>query len=118
LPIEERLEKIFAQLGESPDNGKCEGMRGIIKEGESFVKKEKSFLRGDIDDDVLDAALIASAQRVEHYEISAYGTARTYARQLGFNEQADLLQQTLDEEIHTDKELTELAESSINIRAT
>jgi ferritin-like metal-binding protein YciE len=112
-----RLEEIFDQLGEKPKMSKCEGMKGIIKEGESFIKKDKSIFRGDIDKDVLNAALISSAQRVEHYEISGYGTARTYADRLGYPEQAALLQQTLDEEVHTDKELTELAETSINIKA-
>ncbi|KJS33524.1 MAG: hypothetical protein VR64_01785 [Desulfatitalea sp. BRH_c12] len=112
-----RLEEIFDQLGEKAESSKCEGMKGIIKEGESFIKKDKSFFRGDIDNDVLDAALIASAQRVEHYEISGYGTARTYAKHLGYTEQASLLQQTLDEESRTDRELTELAESSVNIKA-
>lgn len=112
-----RLENIFSQLGHKPDKSKCEGMRGIIKEGESFIKKDKSFFRGDVDDDVLDAALIAAAQRVEHYEISGYGTARAYAERLGFPEQAQLLQQTLDEEVRTDHELTALAESAINVKA-
>ena len=112
-----RLEEIFDQLGETPKMSKCEGMKGIIKEGESFIKKDKSIFRGDIDKDVLDAALISSAQRVEHYEISGYGTARTYADRLGYPEQAALLQQSLDEEVHTDKQLTELAESSINMKA-
>ncbi len=112
-----RLEKIFDQLGVKTDGEKCEGIKGIINEGESFIKKDKSFFRSDIDDDVLDAALIAGAQRVEHYEISGYGTARTYAEHLGFSEQADLLQQTLDEEVETDRELTELAASSLNIKA-
>ena len=112
-----RLEQIFSQLGEEPSASKCEGIQGILKEGESLIKKEKSFFRGDIDNDVLDAALIASAQRVEHYEISAYGTARTYADRLGFPEQAALLQHTLNEESETDRELTQLAESHINIEA-
>jgi ferritin-like metal-binding protein YciE len=112
-----RLEEIFNQLGQKPDSSKCEGMNGLIKEGETFIKNEESFFRGNVDSEVLDAALIASAQRVEHYEISAYGTARAYAERLGFSEHASLLQQTLDEEVKTDKELTELAESSINIKA-
>ncbi len=112
-----RLEQIFSQLGEKPESSKCEGIAGIIKEGESLIKKEKSFFRGDVDDDVLDAALIAAAQRVEHYEISAYGTARTYADRLGFQDQAALLQHTLKEESETDRELTQLAESHINIEA-
>ena len=113
-----RLEQIFSQLNEDPSDSTCEGMKGIIKEGESFVKKEKSWFRGDIEDTVLDAALIASAQRVEHYEIASYGTACAYAKQLGFNEHAALLEQTLEEEKETDRELTQLAESAINIKAT
>lgn len=113
----ERLEQIFNQLNEKPSNSKCEGMNGIIKEGESFVKKEKSWFRDDIEDNVLDAALIASAQRVEHYEIAGYGTAAAYANHLGFTDHAALLHQTLDEERETDRELTQLAESTINIKA-
>lgn len=113
-----RLEQIFNDLKESPTDSTCEGMKGIIKEGETFVKKEKSWFRGDIEENVLDAALIASAQRVEHYEIAGYGTARAYANQLGFNEHAELLQQTLQEEEETDRELTQLAESTINVKAT
>ena len=113
----ERLEHIFSELNEEPSDGKCEGMNGIIKEGESFVKKDKSWFRGNIDDAVLDAALISSAQRVEHYEIAGYGTAVAYAKQLGFTDHARLLNQTLDEEAETDRELTQLAESAINVEA-
>jgi ferritin-like metal-binding protein YciE len=112
-----RLEQIFQKLGERPEASKCEGIKGIIKEGESMIKQDKSIFRSNVDDDVLDAALIAAAQRVEHYEISAYGTVRAYAERLGFPEQAALLQQTLDEESATDRELTQLAESFINIEA-
>ena len=113
----DRLEQIFSKLDHKPDGTKCEGIKGIIKEGESFIKKDKSIFRSDVDDDVLDAALISSAQRVEHYEIAGYGTARTYADRLGFPDHAALLQQTLDEEISTDRELTSLAETSVNIKA-
>lgn len=112
-----RLEKIFSQLQEKPDKVTCEGMEGIIKEGETFIKKEKSFFREDIDSHVLNAALISSAQRVEHYEISAYGTAKSYARLLGLPEHVELLKQSLDEEIETDRELTSIAESTINAEA-
>ena len=111
------MEQIFSELNEEPSDGKCEGMNGIIKEGESFVKKDKSWFRGNIDDTVLDAALISSAQRVEHYEIAGYGTAVAYAKQLGFADHAELLTQTLAEESETDRELTQLAESTINIDA-
>jgi ferritin-like metal-binding protein YciE len=102
-----RLETIFDELGEKPTGKKCKGMEGLIEEG-------KEVLEEDADPDVRDAALIASAQRVEHYEIAAYGTARTYASQLGFNNHVELLQRTLDEEAETDRRLTELAESRIN----
>jgi len=112
-----RLDRIFDELGEKAKKTSCEGMEGIIKEGESLIKKDKSWFSGDIDDDVMDAALIANAQRVEHYEISGYGTAATYANQLGFTSQASLLRQTLDEENETDRKLTDLAKSSINIQA-
>ena len=105
-----RLERIFRQLGESPRGKKCKGMEGLIEEGQDLIKERP-------EPEVLDAGLIAAAQRVEHYEIAAYGTARTYAQQLGMPEQASLLQETLDEEGQTDKLLTALAESSINIEA-
>jgi ferritin-like metal-binding protein YciE len=102
-----RLETIFDELGEKPGGKKCKGMEGLIEEGEEVLSE-------DADPDVRDAALIAAAQRVEHYEIAAYGTARTYARQLGFERHAELLQQTLDEEGQTDERLTKLAESRVN----
>jgi ferritin-like metal-binding protein YciE len=105
-----RLERIFRQLGESPRGKKCKGMEGLIEEGQDLIKERP-------EPEVLDAGLIAAAQRVEHYEIAAYGTVRTYAQQLGMPEQASLLQETLDEEGQTDKLLTELAASSINIEA-
>lgn len=106
----ERLERICADLEVSPRGKKCVGMEGLIEEGNELIKEEP-------DPDVLDAGLIAKAQHVEHYEIAGYGTVRTYARQLGFENQADLLQQTLDEEGRTDHLLTELAESGINVEA-
>jgi len=102
-----RLETIFDDLGQKPGGVKCKGMEGLIEEGEEILSEEA-------DPDVRDAALIAAAQRVEHYEIAAYGTARTYARQLGFDKHAELLQKTLDEEGETDQKLTKLAESRIN----
>jgi ferritin-like metal-binding protein YciE len=85
-------------------------MEGLIEEGSELIKE-------DPDPDVLDAGLISKAQHVEHYEMAGYGTVRTYARQLGFESQAQLLQRTLDEEGATDHLLTELAESGINIEA-
>ena len=105
-----RLERICKDLGVSPRGKKCVGMEGLIEEGNELIQEKP-------DDDVLDAGLINKAQHVEHYEMAGYGTVRTYARQLGYNEQADLLQQTLDEEGKTDHLLTALAESKINIAA-
>jgi len=106
----ERLEQICRELGVSPRGKKCVGMEGLIEEGSELIKE-------DPDPDVLDAGLINKAQHVEHYEMAGYGTVRTYARQLGFESQAELLQQTLDEEGRTDHLLTELAESGINVEA-
>ena len=106
----ERLDKIFTDLGESPKGKKCEAMEGLLKEGAEL-------LEADAEPSVLDAALIAAAQRVEHYEIAGYGCARTYAKLLGHAEATQLLQQTLDEEKRTDVKLTELAVGSINTEA-
>ena len=105
----QRLEQIFGTLNESAKGEKCKGLEGIIDEGKDVIDK--------VDDSpaaVADAAIIAAAQRVEHYEIAAYGTVRTFARRLGFEDQARLLDQTLQEEGETDKKLTTLAESYIN----
>lgn len=106
----QRLEDIFTKLDEKPGRMKCKGMEGLIEEGEELIKE-------DADPSVKDAALIGAAQRVEHYEIAAYGTARTFAQQLNYNDIADLLQQTLDEESETDEKLTALAENGINLQA-
>lgn len=106
----DRLEQIFKNLDYKPTGQKCKGMEGLIEEGAEMAEE-------DADEDVRDAGLIAAAQRVEHYEIAGYGTVRTYARTLGRQEDVDLLQQTLDEEGETDKKLTALAESSINVEA-
>jgi len=106
----ERLDKIFTDLGESPKGKKCEAIEGLLKEGAEL-------LEADAEPSVLDAALIAAAQRVEHYEIAGYGCARTYAKLLGHGEATKLLQQTLDEEKSTDVKLTELAVGSINTEA-
>jgi ferritin-like metal-binding protein YciE len=105
-----RLEQVFKLLGHPVKGKKCEGMAGLIEEGKKVMEQ-------DAEEAVLDAALIAAAQKVEHYEIAAYGTARTHASMLGLNKIAKLLQQTLDEEGATDKKLTQLAESIINIEA-
>jgi ferritin-like metal-binding protein YciE len=106
----QRLEKLGDQLGETLSGHKCKGMEGLVKEGDEVMKEYE-------DSDVLDAALISAAQRVEHYEMAGYGCARTYAHMLGLNEQADMLQRTLDEEGDTDEKLTDLAESVVNIDA-
>ena len=106
----ERLEKIFDELGARPGGAKCKGMEGLLAEGEEVMEKHS-------DRDTLDAAMIVAAQKVEHYEIAGYGSARTFASMLGLEKQADLLQETLDEEGQTDKKLTDLAERVINIDA-
>ena len=106
----ERLEEIFDRIGVKPKGKKCEAMEGLLDEGKEIMKL-------DAEPHVRDAALIAGAQRVEHYEMAGYGCARTFARLLGDTESADLLQQTLDEEGEADKKLTQIAESSINVEA-
>ena len=98
-----RLDKIFTRLGTTSSGEECEAMKGLVKEGESIIKAQG-------DSVVKDAALIGAAQRVEHYEIAAYGTARTYAEELGYDDMANWLQETLDEEGATNKKLTKLAE--------
>jgi ferritin-like metal-binding protein YciE len=105
----QRLEQIFEQLGEKPKGEKCKGMEGLIKEGSETLDE-------DMDESVKDAAIIAAAQRVEHYEIAGYGTVRTFANLLGESEAVQLLEQTLTEEKETDQRLTELAED-INVEA-
>ncbi|HUK47546.1 MAG TPA: ferritin-like domain-containing protein [Terriglobales bacterium] len=105
----QRIEQIFENLGEKTKAKKCKGMEGVIKEGSEVLEE-------DMDPDVKDAAIIAAAQRVEHYEIAGYGTARTYASLLGEREAASLLEQTLQEEKETDAKLTQLAEE-INVAA-
>lgn len=101
-----RIERVFRNMGEEAKAEKCKGMQGVLEEGDDLI--------GDIEDpEVRDAAIIAAAQRVEHYEMAGYGTARTYADQLGEDEAADLLQQTLDEEKEADRKLTKLS-SEIN----
>jgi ferritin-like metal-binding protein YciE len=106
----QRLEKIFDTLDESPKGKKCKAMEGLIEEGKEIMEE-------DAEPEVLDAGLIAAAQRVEHYEIAGYGCVRTYAKLLGNEAAAKILQQTLDEEGKTDKLLTDLAERVINIEA-
>jgi ferritin-like metal-binding protein YciE len=106
----QRLERIFADLDESPRGKKCVGMEGLIEEAQELLKEKP-------EPEVLDAGMIAKAQHVEHYEIAGYGTVRTYAEQLGLTKHAELLQQTLDEESEADKRLSALAENSINLEA-
>jgi len=107
----ERLEQIFKQLDISFARvEKCKAMEGLIEEGKEIMEE-------DLEPEVLDAALICAAQKVEHYEIAGYGCARTFAQQLGHADVADLLQETLDEEGTTDKKLTEIAESVVNQEA-
>ena len=105
-----RLETIFRELNVEPKRETCEAMKGLIAEGEEMIGAKG-------DPEVKDAALIAAAQRVEHYEISGYGTARTFAQRLGLTQAANLLQQTLNEEVAADKKLTTVAESSVNPQA-
>ncbi len=105
-----RLDQIFENMGKSPRGKHCKGMEGILEEGKELLKE-------DAEPEVLDAGLITAAQHVEHYEIAGYGTVRTYAKLLGETEAASLLQKTLDEEEQTDRKLTQLAESHINLQA-
>ena len=105
----ERLEKIFQQLDESPRGKKCKGMEGIITDGAELME-------ADAEPEVMDAGLIAAAQRVEHYEMAGYGCVRTYARVLGHSNFVQLLETTLNEEKETDAKLTRLAEN-VNVEA-
>lgn len=98
----DRLRDIFDRIGENPEGEHCEAMEGLIEEGEEVIAQEGDAI-------VKDAALIAAAQRAEHYEIAGYGTARTYANELGLDDVASLLEETLSEEKETDKQLTKLA---------
>jgi ferritin-like metal-binding protein YciE len=106
----QRLDWIFEQIGARAGGMKCQGMAGLLQEGETLMKEPA-------DPDVRDAGMIASAQKVEHYEMAGYGTVRTYAKMLGEKEAARLLQATLDEEGEADKKLSKLAERDINKQA-
>ena len=106
-----RLEQVFQRLNCPAEGETCPAMKGLIQEGQDIISANG-------DPDVKDAGLIGAAQKVEHYEIASYGTARTFAQRLGFMDIAQILQQTLDEEGNTDKKLTMLAESGINQQAT
>ncbi|HEX4227830.1 MAG TPA: ferritin-like domain-containing protein [Bryobacteraceae bacterium] len=105
-----RLEGIFSKLGKQPKRQTCEAMKGLISEGSDVISAKG-------DPAVKDAALIAACQRVEHYEISGYGTARTFAARLGMQDVAQTLQQTLQEEANADEKLNRIAESQVNVRA-
>jgi ferritin-like metal-binding protein YciE len=105
----DRLEQIFSAMDESPKGSKCAGMEGLVEEGEEVIREQSG-------SDALDSGLIASAQRVEHYEIAGYGTVRTFAELLGDEEAVNLLQHILDEEKETDEKLTELAKQ-VNVQA-
>ncbi len=106
----ERLEQIFKEIGKPAQGKRCAGMEGLLEEG-------KELLEEDVDDDVLDAGMIGAAQKVEHYEIAAYGTLKTFAKLLGHDRAVGLLEQTLNEEKEADRILTEIAERTINIEA-
>jgi ferritin-like metal-binding protein YciE len=106
----ERLDEIFVKLGKKPNGKTCKAMKGLIEEGSEMMKEDGL-------DSVIDAGIIAAAQRVEHYEIAGYGVARTFAAILGEDEAEDLLQETLDEEGAADEKLTEIAEGIVNEEA-
>lgn len=106
----DRLEQVFDEIDQKPQGKTCDAILGILEEGQQVMKEYKGKA-------ALDAGLIAAAQAVEHYEISRYGTLRTWASELGFDEAAKLLEQTLAEEKKTDEALTELAESEVNQHA-
>jgi ferritin-like metal-binding protein YciE len=106
----ERLEQIFQNLGQTARGKRCKGMEGLVEEGKEIIEQE-----GEAP--VIDAALIAGAQRVEHYEIAAYGCLRTYAQLLGHDKAAQLLSQTLEEEEAADEKLNAIAEDKVNAEA-
>ena len=105
-----RLNRIFEKLGASAEGHVCNGMRGLIKEVEKLLEE-------DADDAIRDAGLIAASQRIEHYEISAYGSARTFADTLGLDEFAWILTETLEDERESDQQLSSLAETAVNVEA-
>jgi ferritin-like metal-binding protein YciE len=107
----DRLEEVFDMHGESPKRQKCKGMEGILQEGDELVGQDATAA-------VRDAAIIAAAQRVEHYEMAVYGTLRTWANLMGHERAAAVLQETLDEEGAADEKLTSIAAKQVNIEAT
>jgi ferritin-like metal-binding protein YciE len=106
----ERLERVFESVGETARGKTCDGMAGILEEGKGLMSE-------DFDEPTMDACLIAAAQKVEHYEIASYGTVIEWAKSMGHDEAARLLQKTLAEEESADKKLTALAEAGINEQA-
>jgi ferritin-like metal-binding protein YciE len=108
----QRLEQLFEGINASPRGKKCKGMEGLIEEGNELIKEKSEY-----DSDTLDAGLIAAAQKVEHYEISAYGTVRAFAEQLGRRDAVDILNKTLDEEYGADRKLSAIAEGMVNQQA-
>lgn len=103
-----RLEQVFKDIGESASAEHCDGMEGLLEEGDKMTKKEGA-------DAVVDAGIIAAAQRVEHYEIAGYGCVCSFAKRLGYDDSAELLGQTLEEEKKADEKLTEISESSLEL---
>ena len=106
----ERLEEVFEQLDETPKGKTCKAMKGLVEEGSEILEE-------DGEDSVIDAGIIAAAQKVEHYEIASYGTVRTWAGLLGANEAAELLEETLDEEREANELLNKLAQDTVNPEA-
>ena len=106
----ERIERVVSEMNGSPRGKKCVGMEGLIEEGNELLQE-------DVEPDVLDAGLIAAAQKVEHYEIASYGTARAWAQRLGYDQAARLLQETLEEESMANEKLNRIAESHVNMEA-
>ena len=106
----DRLEQVFQLIEQKPQGKKCAAIEGILEEGQEIIKEYKG-------SPALDAGLVSAAQAVEHYEIARYGTLRTWAEEMGLDQAAKLLQQTLDQEEATDRSLTKLAEAVVNQEA-
>lgn len=102
-----RIEEIVSEIGASPKGKKCMGMEGLVSEGKEAMEE-------DFEENVMDAALIGAAQRVEHYEMAGYGCARTHAESLGYSRAAQLLQETLNEEKQADEKLTQIAKMQVS----
>ena len=106
----DKLDRVFEIIDKKPQSKKCDGMEGIVAEGEKILARFKN-------SPALDAAIITASQKIEHYEIASYGTLRTFATRLGLDDAADILQEILDEEVNADRDLTEIAESMVNEEA-